>query len=105
MILSTTETIAGKIIKETLGLVKGNTVRAKWFGKDIVAGLRNLIGGEINEYTEMMTESRNQAIERMTADAKKLKADAVVGVKFMTSQTTAGAAEFLAYGTAVKLEK
>lgn len=104
MLMSSTENIAGQEIKETLGLVRGNTVRAKWFGKDFVAGLRNLVGGEVKEYTDMMTEARNQAIERMLDDAGKLKADAVVGVRFMTSQTTSGAAEFLAFGTAVKLK-
>ncbi|NOX71813.1 MAG: YbjQ family protein [Candidatus Micrarchaeota archaeon] len=105
MLVVTTEDIPGKTVKEALGLVKGNTVRAKWFGKDIVAGLRNIVGGEVKEYTEMMTESRNEAMLRMIEDAEKLDADAIVGVRFMTSQTTAGAAEFLAYGTAVKLKR
>ena len=104
MLLSTTESISGKNIKETLGLVKGNTVRAKWFGKDIIASFRNLIGGEVKEYTEMMSESRNQAIERMIIEAESLGADAVVGVRFTTSQTSPGAAEFLVFGTAVKLK-
>ncbi len=104
MLLSTTENIAGKTIKETLGLVKGNTVRAKWFGKDIVASIRNIVGGEVKEYTEMMTESRNEALSRMIEEAEKLNADAIVGIRFMTSQTTAGASEFLVYGTAVKLK-
>ena len=103
MTLSTTEAIAGKTIKETLGIVRGNTVRAKWIGKDFVASLRNLVGGEVKEYTEMMTEAREEALKRMEDEAKKLKADAVVSVRFTTSQTTAGAAEFLVFGTAVKL--
>ncbi|HDT11463.1 MAG TPA: YbjQ family protein [bacterium] len=105
MLLSTTCTIAGKDIKETLGIVRGNTVRAKWFGKDFVAGLRNIVGGEVKEYTEMMTEAREEAMKRMLDEAKKLKADAVVGVRFTTSQTTSGAAEFLVFGTAVKLTR
>ncbi len=105
MIIVNTETIPGRKIREALGLVKGNTVRAKWVGKDILAGLRNLVGGELKEYTEMLSEARNQAIERMVEEAKKLGADAVVNVRFVTAQTTAGAAELLAYGTAVKLEK
>jgi len=89
---------------EVLGLVKGNTVRAKWFGKDLVAGLRNLVGGELKEYTEMLTEAREEALNRMILDAEALDADAVVNVRFMTSQITQRAAELLAYGTAVKLK-
>lgn len=104
MIVVNTETIPGKTIKETLGIVKGNTIRAKWIGKDIVAGLRNIVGGELKEYTEMLQEAREQSLARMIKEAKKLKADAVVNVRFTTAQTMAGAAELLAYGTAVKLK-
>ena len=104
MILSTTEDITGKEITEVLGLVSGNTIRARWFGKDILAGLRNLVGGELKEYTDMLSDAREQAIERMTAEAEKLGADAVVNVRFATSQVMQGAAEMLAYGTAVKLK-
>lgn len=104
MIVTSTENIPGREIVEVLGLVKGNTVRAKWFGKDILAGLRNIVGGELKEYTEMLTESREQAMARMTADAESLGADAIVNVRFITSQISQGAAELLAYGTAVKLK-
>jgi len=105
MIIATTCTIEGKEVAKTLGLVKGNTIRAKWFGKDIIAGLRNIVGGELKEYTEMMTEARQQALARMEEEAKKLDADAVVCTRFTTSTITGGAAELLAYGTAVKLKK
>ncbi len=104
MILSTTNQIEGKRITETLGLVRGNTIRAKHIGKDIMAGLRSIVGGEIKEYTEMLTESRDEAIKRMVEDANKLGADAVVSVRFTTSAVLGGAAELLAYGTAVKLK-
>ena len=103
MIIVTTETIVGSEITESLGLVRGSTIRAKHVGKDIMAGLRSLVGGEIKEYTEMITESRNEAVKRMTAQAEALGADAVVGVRFVTAQVMAGAAELLAFGTAVKL--
>lgn len=103
MITVTTENVPGKRISRELGIVRGNTVRAKWFGKDLLAGLRNIVGGELKEYTEMLSEARDEAIRRMTEEAEKLGADAVVNVRFITAQTTAGAAELLAYGTAVKL--
>ncbi|MDD2666725.1 MAG: YbjQ family protein [Methanocellales archaeon] len=103
MLVVTSEKIEGKKIVETLGLVKGNTVRAKWIGKDILAALRNLVGGELREYTEMLSEAREESINRMVKDAEKLGADAVISARFMTSQTMSGAAELLAYGTAVKL--
>tara|TARA_Y100001970_G_C14166071_1_gene821369 strand:- start:82 stop:396 length:315 start_codon:yes stop_codon:yes gene_type:complete len=93
-----------KEIKETLGLVKGNTIRARHLGKDIIASLRTLIGGEIIEYTKMLAEAREQAIDRMVADAQSKGADAVVGFRFITSPVMQGAAELLAYGTAVKLK-
>lgn len=103
MITTNIDSVPGKSIKEVLGIVKGNTIRAKWFGKDIIASLRNLVGGEIREYTEMFSEAREQALQRMVEDAVKLKADAVINVRFTTSQISQGAAELLAYGTAVKL--
>ena len=104
MIIVNTETIAGKKVKKTLGLVRGNTIRAKWIGKDILAGLRHIVGGELIEYTEMLSEAREMALKRMIDEAETLKADAVINVRFSTSQVMSGAAELLAYGTAVKLE-
>ncbi len=104
MLYVTTETIQGKEIAETLGLVRGNTIRAKHIGKDILAGLKTIVGGEIKQYTEALNEAREQAIERMLDEAQKLDADAIVGVKFTTSQVIQGAAELLVYGTAVKLK-
>ena len=104
MLLATTETIAGRNITETLGLVRGNTIRARHVGKDITAALRNLVGGEVTEYTKMVAESREQALDRMVAQAESLGADAVVTVRFTTSVITSGAAELLAVGTAVKLD-
>ena len=105
MIIVNTNTIEGKNITKTIGLVRGNTVRAKWFGKDFMAGLRNIVGGEVTEYTEMLTEAREEAVKRMIAEAEKLGADAVINVRFQTSQLTNAASEILAYGTAVKVEK
>jgi uncharacterized protein YbjQ (UPF0145 family) len=105
MIVTTTENVPGYEITEVLGIVFGNTVRAKHIGKDILAGLKNIVGGEIEEYTEMLRDARLEALNRMINEAKKLGADAVVNVRFATSQTMAGAAELLAYGTAVKLRK
>jgi uncharacterized protein YbjQ (UPF0145 family) len=104
MIVVNTETIPGREIAEVLGLVRGNTIRAKHIGKDIMAGLRNIVGGELLEYTEMISESREEALNRMIAEAEKLKADAVVNVRFTTSQVATSAAEILAYGTAVTLK-
>ena len=105
MILITSNTIKGKKIGETLGLVRGNTIRAKHIGKDIIAGLRSIVGGEIKEYTEALSEAREAAIERMIEEANKLGADAIICVRFTTSQVMTGAAELLVYGTAVKLIK
>lgn len=102
MLFVTTETIHGKEIKETLGTVRGSTVRARNIGRDFFAGLKNIVGGEISEYTQLLADSREQAIKRMLDDAKKLNADAVVNVRFTTSNVMQGAAEILAYGTAVK---
>jgi uncharacterized protein YbjQ (UPF0145 family) len=104
MILSTSHTIPGKEIKEVLGIVRGNTVRAKHIGRDIMAGLRNIVGGEITEYTKMLAESREQSIDRMIEEAKSMDADAIVGIRFVTSSVTQGAAELLVYGTAVKFK-
>ena len=104
MIVVNTETIPGREIGEVLGLVRGNTIRAKHLGKDIMAGLRNIVGGELSEYTEMISEAREEALNRMLAEAEKLKADAVVNVRFTTSQVATGAAEILVYGTAVSLK-
>jgi len=103
MILVSTETVPGHEIEKPLGLVRGNTVRARHLGRDIVAALRGLIGGEVNEYSDLMTEARNQALNRMIAHAEQQQADAVVGIRFITAQVGAGAAELVAYGTAVRL--
>lgn len=92
-------------VVKTLGLVKGNTIRARHVGKDILAGLRALVGGEIFEYTKMLAESREQALDRMKEDARRMGADGIVGVRFTTSGVMQGAAELLAYGTAVKLKQ
>ena len=100
MLLSTTGDLPGKRITEVLGLAQGNPIRARHLGRDILAGLKNLIGGEIGQYTRMMAEARSQAIERMSADAEALGADAVIGVRFTTTSAMQGAAELLAYGTA-----
>ena len=100
-----TEFVPGYRITESVGLVRGSTIRAKHLGKDILAGLRSLVGGEVKEYTEMLVECRNAATNRMVDQAQKLDADAVINVRYTTSQVMAGAAELLAYGTAVKLEK
>jgi len=104
MIIVTSSQIAGRQIRSTLGLAKGSTIRAKHIGKDILAGLRSIVGGEIKEYTESLNEARGDAISRMVRDAKKLGADAIVDVRFTTSQVMSGAAELLVYGTAVKLD-
>lgn len=104
MIVVTTPDVPGMQIVETLGLVRGNTIRARHLGRDIMAALRNVAGGEIREYTKMMAESREQAIDRMVEEAEALGADAVVMVRFQTAEMMRGAAEMMAYGTAVKLE-
>lgn len=103
MILTNTETIPGKEIVEVLGICRGSTVRARNVGRDFFAGLKNIIGGEISEYTQLQAESREQAIQRMVQDAQRLGADAIVNVRFSTSMIMQGAAEILAYGTAVKI--
>jgi len=104
VIVATTENIPGHRVVRVLGLVRGNTIRARHLGKDIMASFRNMVGGEISEYTKLMGESREQAIDRMVADAEELGANAVVMIRFSTSQVTSGAAELLAYGTAVVVE-
>lgn len=104
MLITTSERIEGKRIIQTLGLVKGSAIRARHIGRDITAGLRTLVGGEIPEYTQMLAEARELAIQRMVAEAKKLGANAIVGVRFTTSMVMSGAAEMLAYGTAVVIE-
>ena len=101
---STSETIAGREIAETLGIARGNTIRARHVGTDIIASLRNLVGGEVSEYTKLMGEAREQALDRMLANARDMGADAVVTVRITTSMIAQGAAEILAYGTAVKLK-
>jgi len=104
MIVVNTDFVPGREITEVLGLVKANTIRAKHIGKDLMAGLRNIVGGELTEYTEMLSESREQALQRMIKEAEKLGADAVINVRFMTSSVAQGAAEILVYGTAVRLK-
>ncbi|MDP2957107.1 MAG: YbjQ family protein [Longimicrobiales bacterium] len=104
MIVVTTADIPGMRIVQTLGLVRGSTIRARHLGKDILAVMRNIAGGEIHEYTKMLAEAREQAIDRMVEEAQTLGADAVVVVRFQTAEMMKGAAEMLCYGTAVRLE-
>ena len=104
MIVVNTETVPGHRVVEALGVVRGSTIRAKHLGKDIMASLRYIVGGEVKEYTEMLTETRNESVQRMKQEARALGADAVVNLRFTTSQVMAGAAELLAYGTAVRIE-
>ena len=104
MIIVTSETIANKRIVKTLGLVRGNTVRARHIGKDILAGLRNIVGGEVHEYGKLIAESREQSLDRMTREAEELGANAIVTARFTTSVMMGGAAELLAIGTAVVVE-
>jgi uncharacterized protein YbjQ (UPF0145 family) len=105
MIVVSDDKIAGMRVVRTLGLVRGNTIRARHLGKDIMAVLRNMVGGEVSEYTKMMAEAREQALDRMVEEAEELGADAVIGTRFATSMLMQGAAELLAYGTAVVLEE
>lgn len=104
MMVTSSSTIAGKRIVKTFGMVKGNTVRARHIGKDILAVFKNIVGGEIEEYTKLLAESRDQSLDRMVADAEQLGANAVVDVRFSTSYIMANAAEILVYGTAVVVE-
>lgn len=105
MLITTQDAFADYNIVETIGLAKGNTIRSRHVGKDILAGLRTLIGGEITEYTKMIAESREQSMDRMIAEAKSMGADGIVCVRFTTSAVLQGSAELFVYGTAVKLEK
>ncbi len=104
MIIVTADFVPGKTIKKTFGLVRGNTIRARHLGRDIVAFLRNIVGGEISDYTKMMAESREQAIDRMIGGAEELGANAIITVRFTTSMIMQSASEILAYGTAVIVE-
>jgi uncharacterized protein YbjQ (UPF0145 family) len=104
MIVVTTEGVAGYSVSETLGLVRGSSIRAMHVGMDITARLRNIAGGEVKEYTKVLAEAREQAIDRMVEEAQALGADAVLAVRFQTSEVMTGAAEMLCYGTAVRLE-
>ncbi|MEM8496633.1 MAG: YbjQ family protein [Pseudomonadota bacterium] len=105
MIISNIEVIPGRRVASHLGMVQGNTVRAKHAGKDIMAGFKNIFGGELKSYTELLTEAREEAVERMTKQAEAIGANAVLNVRFSTSSISAGAAELFAYGTAVVLEE
>ena len=104
VIISNTETVPGKRIVEFYGVVTGNTVRAKHIGRDIMAGLKNVVGGELRGYTELLQDSRKEAVDRMIAQASSMGANAVVNVRFATSSIAQGAAELFAYGTAVRVE-
>lgn len=104
MLLSNTEQVPGYHVVKHLGLVSGNTIRAKHVGRDIMAGLKNIVGGEIKGYTELLTEARNQAIQRMVDEGEQLGANAIVNVRLSTSAVMSGAAELFAYGTAVVVE-
>jgi len=104
MIISTTDKIPNKEIVEILGIARGSTVRARNIGRDIFAGLKNIVGGEIEEYTKLQAESREQAMQRMTQDAESMRADAIVNMRMTTAMIMQGAAEILVYGTAVKLK-
>ncbi|MFT7592400.1 MAG: hypothetical protein ACI9UJ_002337 [bacterium] len=103
MILTTTETIPNKEVVEILGIARGSTVRARNIGRDFFAGLKNIVGGEINEYTKLQAESREEAMFRMTKDGERLGADAIINIRLTTAMIMQGTAEILAYGTAVKL--
>ncbi|CAN5683421.1 YbjQ family protein [soil metagenome] len=105
MIVATTEGLPGRPVSRVLGLVRGNTIRARHLGRDVQAVIRNIAGGEIREYTKMMAESREQAIDRMIEEARHMGADAVIGVRFTTSMVMSGAAEIMCYGTAVTLKE
>jgi uncharacterized protein YbjQ (UPF0145 family) len=105
MIVVMSNSVPGYRVTESLGVVRGSTIRSKHIGKDILAGLRSIVGGEVKEYTEMLVEARNESMRRMVSQAEQLGADAVINMRFMTSQVMSGAAELLAYGDAVKLEE
>ena len=103
MIITSTESIPNKNVKEILGVVRGNTVRAKHIGRDILAGLKGIVGGEVSAYTDLMTEAREEAFRRMVAEAEKLGADGILSVRFVTSMVASTMSELLVFGTAVKL--
>ncbi len=103
MIVATTDQIQGRTITETLGLVRGSTIRARHIGRDVMAGLRNIVGGEVKDYTKMLAQAREEALQRMIERAEEMGADAIVGTRFVTSMVMSGAAEIVAYGTAVRL--
>lgn len=103
MIVTTSDTIPGREIATTFGLCRGNAIRARHLGKDIMAGLKNLVGGEMHEYSKLLAETREQALDRMIEDARAKGADAIIAVRYASTSIAQGAAEFLAYGTAVKL--
>ena len=104
MMVSTTDCIPGQEIKKILGIARGNVVQSKHIGKDIMAGLKGIVGGEIEQYTELMTDAREEAFKRMLADAEAMGANAVINVRFVTSMISQSMSELLAYGTAVKCE-
>ena len=104
MIVVTTEQIEGKRVTETLGLVKGSTIKARHIGRDVMAGLRNVVGGEVKDYTVMLAQAREESLERMIDQAEKMGANAIICTRFVTSMVMSGAAEMVAYGTAVKVE-
>ena len=104
MIISTSETVPGREIDSIIGICRGSTVRARNIGRDFFAGLKNIVGGEIEEYTKLQAQSREQAMERMMKDAASVGADAILNIRFTTSMITQGASEVMAYGTAVKLK-
>jgi len=104
MIITSTAFVQGREITETIDIARGSTVRARNIGRDFFAGLKNIVGGEISEYTKLMSQSREQAINRMIADAERMGADAIVNVRFTTAMVMQGCSEILAYGTAVKLK-
>ena len=104
MIITTTETVPGHEISEVIGIAKGNVVRARFVGRDIIAGLRTLVGGEVDEYTKLMAEAREQSYDRMLESARQMGADAVVNVRFTTSLIMQGSSEIMTYGTAVRLK-
>ena len=105
MIIVTTDAIEGAPVVKVLGLVRGNSVRARHVGRDIMAGLRNIVGGEVGEYTRLLAESREEAVHRMVEQAEELGANAIVGARFITATIMGGAAEMVAYGTAVVVEE
>ena len=104
MIIITADRVTGKQVVRTLGLVRGNTIRARHIGKDIMAVMRNIVGGEVSEYTKLLAESREQALDRMDEEARGLRANAIISLRFSTSMIMGGSTELLAYGTAVVLE-